>query len=102
MYLFRNLHKFAEAPEGMDKRFVPVLASARMNSLPTKEQIQYFRSMISEDEKKILIESGYEYGLEDGAEKKAIEIARQMLADGVAAGTICKYTGLSEEEIGRL
>lgn len=102
LYLFRNLHKFAEAPEGMDKRFVPVLASARMNSLPTKEQIQYFRSMISEDEKKILIESGYEYGLEDGAEKKAIEIARQMLAEGLSVELIARVTGLSEEEIERL
>jgi hypothetical protein len=36
---------------------------------------------------------------EDGKEEKAMEVARSMLADGVSAERIKKYTGLDEEDI---
>ena len=41
-------------------------------------------------------------GMEKGAERKAVEIARQMLSDGMPAETVAKYTGLTADEIAAL
>ena len=62
--------------------------------------------MISESEKKDLIEGGFEYGFEQGiaqgvAQGKA-EIAKAMLADGMDVALVVKYSGLSPEEIAAL
>ena len=46
--------------------------------------------------------TGEARGEAKGETKKAIEIARNMKHDGVAADVIAKYTGLSPEEIERL
>jgi predicted transposase YdaD len=43
-------------------------------------------------------ESGYE-GIEKGRAESKIEVARSMLADGLPAETVRKYTGLGEKEI---
>ena len=51
LFLLRNLHNFADVPEGMDERFGPVVRAARMKDMPSREQLQYFRAMISEDTK---------------------------------------------------
>ena len=99
LYLFKNLHTFAGAPEGMDERFVPVLEAARMNILPDADRLKYFRSMLTEEEKQDLIVSGYHNGLEDGAEQKAIEIAKQMLAEKLEPELICRVTGLTPEAL---
>jgi hypothetical protein len=40
-----------------------------------------------------------EEGIEKGIEKKAFEVTRSMLADGVPPETVRKYTGLGEKEI---
>ena len=47
-------------------------------------------------------EKGLECGLEQGKEKKQIEIAQSMLKDGVSIESISKYTGLSIEELNKL
>jgi predicted transposase YdaD len=42
---------------------------------------------------------GKEKGKEEGEIKKAFDVARSMLADGLPAKTIMKYTGLDENSI---
>ena len=86
-----------------------------MTMLPGAEQTKYLRAMISESEKKDLIEGGFEYGFEQGiaqgvaqgvaqgiaqgvAQSKA-EIAKAMLSDGMDIALVVKYSGLSPEEI---
>ena len=44
---------------------------------------------------------GIKEGIKEGARKKALEIARAMVADGFSAEVIKKYTGLDEKEIPR-
>ena len=98
----------------MDKRYARVVKAARMTMLPGAEQTKYLRAMISESEKKDLIEGGFEYGFEQGIEQgitqgvaqgvaqgKA-EIAKAMLADGMDVALVVKYSGLSPEEIAAL
>nr|VFJ87959.1 MAG: conserved hypothetical protein (putative transposase or invertase) [Candidatus Kentron sp. LFY]VFJ91374.1 MAG: conserved hypothetical protein (putative transposase or invertase) [Candidatus Kentron sp. LFY] len=47
-------------------------------------------------------EEGIQQGIQQGEHKKAVEMARTLLGDGVAVGVISKASGLSEEEIQRL
>jgi hypothetical protein len=54
---------------------------------------------IDEIVRDIHIRDAEEYGMEKGMEKGKIEVARSMLADGLPAETIRKYTGLDESSI---
>jgi hypothetical protein len=54
---------------------------------------------IDEVVRDIHIRDAEEYGMEKGEEKKAFDVARSMLADGLPAETIKKYTGLDESSI---
>ena len=42
---------------------------------------------------------GMELGIEKGMNQKALDIARNMLADGVDINLIMKYSGLTQEQI---
>ena len=43
-----------------------------------------------------------EEGYEDGAHDKAVETARNMIAEGISAATVLKCTGLTQEELAAL
>jgi predicted transposase/invertase (TIGR01784 family) len=45
------------------------------------------------------IQQGMQQGMQIGAHEKQLEIARQMLSDGISLEKIAFYTGLSEENI---
>ena len=47
-------------------------------------------------------EEGRAEGLAEGEQKKALESARRMKADGMPAELIAKYTGLTAEDINSL
>ncbi len=47
-------------------------------------------------------EIGEQKGLKKGAEKKAVDIAKNLLAKGMDCNTIAEITGLTEEEIKKL
>ena len=48
------------------------------------------------------MEKGLEKGMEKGMNQKALDIARNMLADGVDINLIMKYSGLTQEQIEKL
>ena len=45
---------------------------------------------------------GMEKGMAKGMNQKALDIARNMLADGVDINLIMKYSGLTQEQIENL
>jgi predicted transposase/invertase (TIGR01784 family) len=45
---------------------------------------------------------GMEKGMEKGMNQKALDIARNMLADSVDINLIMKYSGLTQEQIEKL
>ena len=45
---------------------------------------------------------GMELGIEKGMNQKALDIARNMLADSVDINLIMKYSGLTQEQIEKL
>ena len=99
LFLLKNMHNFAEVPEGMDSRFRRVLHAARLHALSDKEQLQYLRAMISEFEQKDLYDGGFEAGFEKGVEHGRQEIARALLHMDLPLADISSATGLSEEEL---
>ena len=48
------------------------------------------------------IEEGMKKGMEKGMNQKALDIARNMLADSVDINLIMKYSGLTQEQIEKL
>ena len=48
------------------------------------------------------IEKGLAEGMEKGMEKRSLEIARKMLANGMDAATVMEITGLSESQLQQL
>ena len=48
------------------------------------------------------MKKGMEKGMEKGMNQKALDIARNMLADGVDINLIMKYSGLTQEQIENL
>ena len=48
------------------------------------------------------IEKGLAEGMEKGMEKRSLEIARKMLANGMGAATVMEITGLSESQLQQL
>ena len=48
------------------------------------------------------IEEGMKKGMKKGMNQKALDIARNMLADGVDINLIMKYSGLTQEQIEKL
>ncbi len=95
LYLLKNLHNFADIPEGMNQRFNPVLDAARMNALPRKEQLQYLRAMLSEDIKQDYYLGGYEEGVEAGRNLTV----KLLVESGMDAKEIALRLQMEEQDI---
>ena len=98
-YILENLGKFAGKPEEIGKRYAPIAQAAVTRKLPDKEQLQYFRAMVSENERLDIGKAYYKDGFQDGCIDTKKEIAKAMLSDGLSPDKISLYTGLSIEEI---
>ena len=97
--ILTNMRIFASKPANVDERFNPIFEACRLGGLKDKESLQYFRAMLTEEEKQEIRAGSYEYGFEEGMTKKSSEIAKNLLSSGVAMEIIVSATGLSEEEV---
>ena len=102
-YLLKNMHTFALNPRGIPERMRRVLDASRTHSLPDKEQLQYFKAMISETEKEDIAVANYQDGFLDGMEKgeaqHAIETAQRMLKKRFDIADIAECSGLTIDQI---
>ena len=112
------MSNFASRPELYGGRYAPIFESSRQSPIPDQDKLQYFRSMFDDDIRSYLTdedrqeiaqeafamgaEKGYEKGREEGLEQGREEVARAMLADGVEAEVVAKYTGLNPDAISAL
>ena len=86
----------------MDPRFKKVTNLASFHYWPDKEQLQYIRAMISEEEKEDLLGGAYDQGVDDGYMKgreegrndALLETARKMQAAGADPAFIKEMTGV--------
>lgn len=114
-YILEKMRIFAGEPEELGTRYAAIAEAARMHSLPDDEKIQYFRNMITEEERLDIGGAYYEDGFNDGiakgreegkaegkAEGRAEErktIAKNLLAMNYPIESIAQITGLTPEEI---
>ena len=74
------------------------------NSIDTAKQEGLAEGMEKGMEKgmEVGMEKGMKKGMAKGMNQKALDIARNMLADGIDINLIMKYSGLSKEQIEKL
>ena len=114
-HILKNSATFTTVPEGLDPRLSPVMEAARSMKLSNEDKLQYFRAMVSEEDRKEIaqaylergfeqgmeqgLKQGLEQGLEQGSSEERIATARRMLANGYGLNDIAAITTLSPDEI---
>lgn len=88
--ILRNMRTFAQKPKDINQRFNSIFDACRQNVLDPTERIQYFKAMISEEEKQGIAEAyreeGWYEGHEAGKTEGKAEERESMLAALRAAG----------------
>ena len=93
-----------------DKVFDRLFEEAEIAKFTPQEMREYEASKMAYRDIKNSIDTakqeglaeGMELGMEKGMNQKALDIARNMLADGIDINLIMKYSGLSKEQIEKL
>ena len=93
-----------------DKVFDRLFEEAEIAKFTPQEMREYEASKMAYRDIKNSIDTakqeglaeGMELGMEKGMNQKALDIARNMLADGVDINLIMKYSGLPQEQIEKL
>ena len=96
--------------EELDKVFDRLFEEAEIVKFTPQELREYEASKMAYRDIKNSIDTakqeglaeGMELGMEKGMNQKALDIARNMLADGVDINLIMKYSGLTQEQIDKL
>lgn len=79
-------------------------------NMPSEVKTKYIKDMVTEMDKRAQMkcalrkatEQGLAEGRAEGELNKALETARKMQTDGLDAELICKYTGLTLEQVADL
>lgn len=86
-------------PDELDEDFfIRLFHSAELAGFTEADREKYDKDMTTELDKIAQLD----YAREEGRLKEKIETAKKMLEDGLDADLICRYTGLSIEEIQKL
>ena len=111
LYALKNLYKLTQRPKELcDKVFDRLFEEAEIAKFTPQEMREYETSKMAyrdiknsvDTAKRQGIAEGMEKGMELGMNQKALDIARNMLADGVDINLIMKYSGLTQEQIEKL
>ena len=103
MYVIRNLNKLDRVPdelrEGIFERLFEVAEIARFSP----EEVQaYEESLKSYRDLKNSLDTAFEEGVEQGIERRNVEIVESSLQQGLSVDVISAISGLSHEEIERI
>ena len=96
--------------EELDKVFDRLFEEAEIAKFTPQELREYEASKMAYRDIKNSIDTakqegkqeGLAEGMEKGMNQKALDIARNMLADGVDINLIMKYSGLTQKQIDKL
>ena len=119
LYALKNLYKLTQRPKELcDKVFDRLFEEAEIAKFTPLEMREYEASKMAYRDIKNSIDTakqeglaegieigkaeGIELGMAEGKNQKALDIARNMLADGVDINLIIKYSGLTQEQIEKL
>lgn len=101
-HIFRESINFVGKPDGMDAHFETVIEAASIRKLPEEQKMDYFKAMVSDDERLEYGQDRYEEGKAEGKAEERAENVKALLRAGFEAGTIAKALGLTPEEIEKL
>ncbi|BDD07769.1 hypothetical protein FUAX_02010 [Fulvitalea axinellae] len=104
LYLLRNLNRLTDRPLQLQERVFQKFFDAAEIAKYTPVQLEDYRESLKTlrdyygtlDNK---LQEGIEIGIEQGEKRKAIEIAKSLLAVGLSVEQIAKSTGLGIDEI---
>ena len=85
-----------------DKVFDRLFEEAEIAKFTPQEMREYETSNMAYRDIKNCIDTAKRQGIAEGMEKRSLEIAKNMLADGVDINLIMKYSGLTQEQIEKL
>ena len=107
LYALKNLYKLTQRPKELcDKVFDRLFEEAEIAKFTPQEMREYEASKMAYRDIKNSIDTatqkGFAEGMEKGMNQKALDIARNMLADGVDINLIMKYSGLTQKQIEKL
>ena len=102
LYLLKNMHTFADVPEDLPARFLPVLDAAETKGLDPQEMNEYITSMLSQSRIDASIraafnrgeEKGRIQGREEGLNNAKEKFAKHLQEAGFAPELIEKLTSL--------
>jgi predicted transposase/invertase (TIGR01784 family) len=102
IYFIKNAGNLTMIPKSAED--IPELkeayTQAAMNAWSQEELEIYEYWQIRDAADQYKMQEEYEKGIEKGEHKKALDVARNLIAAGVAMDVITQATGLSREEIG--
>lgn len=107
-YTLRNMSQLDRLPDNFNEEIILLLLkSAETSKFTPEERVKYINDMTTKQDienqiqfaERQGLQRGMEKGVEKGMETKSFEIARKMLADDIPAGSVAKYTGLTEEQV---
>ena len=100
MYVLKNLPKLQELPPQLQERiFEKIFRVAEIAKLNRQEIAEYEDSLKKYRDLYSAMETAKMDGKKEGKMEEKVEIAQKMLEDSVSIENICKYTGLSEEQV---
>lgn len=99
----RNLLYVLQSPSGDElihlQQYLPSVEELEIPGFTDAELRAYDKFWDSVSVERTLLDDRYQKGREEGMNQRSLEIARNMLAKGMAASTVLEITGLSMEEI---
>ena len=99
-YALNHFPNLEGKPEGFDEEIFDLLfSSADLHNFAPEDKVKYHNDMTTERDIKNQIDFAYDKGQAEGREQTLLETARAMLADGMSAELISRYTGLSQEVV---
>jgi predicted transposase/invertase (TIGR01784 family) len=103
LYVLKHLPLLTGRPAKLQERvFGKLLQAAELGNFNREELAEYENSLKHYRDTKNVVDTAAIVGEAKGERKKAIEVARNALAEGFPVSVIAKLTGLSEEEIAAL
>lgn len=103
VFVLKNLSRLLERPAALQERVFTRLFEAASIAQFTPTQLREYEDSVKAYRDIVnAVNTARLEGREEGERKKQIEIARQMMSDGMSIEIISKYTGLSVEDLREL
>ena len=100
LYVFRHLSHLEGRPEPLQERiFERLFEVARISNFSPEEKVDYEESLKYYRDINNVVDTSREEGREEGREETLAKVVQEMLANNLSLDLICKYTGLSVEEV---